>query len=404
MTAAPMPTFDTRQPMPTLSRATRPSAPRHALNAAWRLLPVLLLAAACGGSEAETATVAEEPTMLLGARDVATVSLETIASGISITGSLDAAQRVEVKSQLAGQLDRITVDRGSSVRRGQLLATIDARGTRAQLASAQASLEAAERDLRAADTLYKAGAISERDFVQASVARDASVAQLEQVQETLSRASVTAPITGVISVRSVQPGEAVQTAAALFTIVNTDSLELAGRVAPDAVGRIRIGQSVALTLDAYAGRAITGRVARIEPVAETGTRQVAVYVHVPNQQHELVGGLFATGLIMDDGVKTPQPAVPTTAVQTSGSESAVYVLDGDRIARRPVTLGERDAARGLVAVLSGVSAGERVLINAPDNVANGTRATLLSDAPPAQTPPAQTPPAPADSASTEGDK
>lgn len=344
--------------------------------------------------------------MLLGARDVATVSLETIASGISITGSLDAAQRVEVKSQLAGQLDRVTVDRGSSVRRGQLLATIDARGTRAQLSSAQASLEAAERDFRAADTLYKAGAISERDFVQAKVARDASQAQLEQVEETLSRASVTSPITGVISMRSVEPGEAVQTAAALFTIVNTDSLELAGRVAPDAVGRIRIGQSVALTLDAYAGRTITGRVARIEPVAETGTRQVAVYVHVPNPQHELVGGLFATGLIMDDGVKTPQPAVPTTAVQTNGSESVVFVLDGDRIARRSVTLGERDASRGLVAILSGVSAGERVLVNAPENVADGTRATLLSDTPATPAPNSAAPDAaaPTDSTASEDDK
>lgn len=384
--------------MPTLlsTRANHRPASRLHRRGVWRLLPVLLLAAACGGSEAETAIVADEPTMLLGARDIATVSLETIASGISITGSLDAAQRVEIKSQLAGQLDRVTVDRGSSVRRGQLLAAIDARGTRAQLASAQASLEAAERDFRAADTLYKAGAISERDFVQAKVARDASEAQLEQVEETLSRATVTSPITGVISARSVEQGEAVQTATTLFTIVNTDSLELAGRVAPDAVGRIRIGQPVALSLDAYPGRAITGRVARIEPVAETGTRQVAVYVHVPNPRHELVGGLFATGLIMDDGVKTPQPAVPSTAVQTSGSESSVYVLDGDRIMRRTVTLGERDATRGLVAVLSGLSAGERVLVNAPANLADGTRAALLSDTPPT--------PAPAESASTEGGK
>lgn len=350
-------------------------------TAAARLAIALLVGATvgCGKSEPVEATSDSTAAMVLGTRDVMTVTNEVIASGITITGSLNAAQEIDVKSQIAGQIDRVTVNRGTAVRRGQLLATIDARGTRAQAASADAALQAADRDLRAADTLYKAGAISERDFVQAKVARDAASAQLAQTRETLGRASVTSPISGVISDRMIEPGEAVQTATSLFTVVNTDSLELAGRVAPGDIAGVRIGQSVKLTLDAYSGRAVTGRVARIEPVAETGTRQVAVYVHVSNARHELVGGLFATGLILRQGSETPMPAVPRTAVRADGNASVAYVIEGDQLVKRTVTLGGEDANRGLVEIRSGVKAGERVLVNAPETALATTRIRILSD-------------------------
>ena len=352
------------------------------LTAVYAPFALVLLAGAtngCGKSEPIEATSDSTAAMVLGSRDIMTVTNEVIASGITITGSLNAAQEIDVKSQIAGQIDRVSVNRGTVVRRGQLLATIDARGTRAQAASAEASLQAAERDLRAADTLYKAGAISERDFVQAKVARDAASAQLAQSRETLGRASVTSPISGVISDRMIEPGEAVQTATSLFTVVNTDSLELAGRIAPADVGGVRVGQSVKLTLDAYSGRSIMGRVARIEPVAETGTRQVAVYVHVPNSGHELVAGLFSTGLILRQGNETPMPAVPRTAVRADGSANVAYVIEGDQLVKRIVTLGGNDATRGLVGITSGINVGEMVLVNAPETAMASTRVRILSD-------------------------
>ena len=344
---------------------------------------VLMVATvACGKAQPAESASDSTAVMVLGTRDVMTVTNEVISSGISITGSLNAAQEIDVKSQIAGQIDRVAVNRGTVVRRGQLLATIDARGTRAQAASAEASLQAADRDLRAADTLYKAGAISERDFVQAKVARDAAGAQLTQARETLGRASVTSPISGVISDRMVEPGEAVQTATSLFTVVNTDSLELAGQVAPGDIAGVRVGQPVKLTLDAYSGKAVTGRVARIEPVAETGTRLVAVYVHVSNARHELVAGLFATGLILNPGSETPMPAVPRTAIRADGNQNVAYVIEGDQLTKRTVTLGGEDANRGLVEIRSGLKAGEKVLVNAPETAQPSTRVRLLSDGSP----------------------
>lgn len=334
---------------------------------------------ACGKDVAPVGAADSVATMVLGSRDLAVVTAEHIASGVPITGSMNPAEQVDVKSQIAGQLEQVRVDRGTAVRRGQLLTTINAQGSKAQLASAEAFLASTERDLRAADTLYKAGAISERDFVQAKVAKDAAVAQVTQAKEALGRASVLSPISGVVSNKAVESGEAVGTAILLFTVVNTDVLELAGKVLPSDIGRVRVGQRAELKADAYPGRTIVGRVVRIEPVADAGTRQVTVYVHVPNAKHEYVAGLFATGLIVTDGSSAAVAAVPASAVHSNGSENTVYVFDGTSINGRSVTLGARDAARGLVEIRTGLAIGDRVLVNAPETMQNNVRVRLLDD-------------------------
>lgn len=317
----------------------------------------------------------------LGARDVATVALHPIAAGITVTGSLDPTRQVEVKAQLAGQLDRVLVERGSVVRRGQVLATFDAGTVRAQTASAEADVASKERDLDAADTLYKRGVISQRDYVQAKVALDAARAQLMQMREMLDRATVRSPVTGQISEKSVASGEAVQVGGKLFTVVNADTLELAAQVAANQIGQVRVGQPVRFTLDAYPDRVLTGRVARMDAVANAGTRQVGVYIRVPNTDHGIVAGLFATGTIVTSGASgaTPVPTIPTVAVHQDSGQSVVYTVEGDRVQRRPVTLGARDDVAGLVEVRAGLAPGARVITAPGQGLAVGTPVRLLAD-------------------------
>lgn len=361
----------------------RPSPDARRSRAAQVLsLAALTMLVACGGtgtaSTVDGGTTAP-PELVLGSRDVAVATMQPIAAGITVTGSLDAAERVQVTSQIAGMIERIAVDRGTPVRRGQFLAAIDARAVGAQVASAQAALASAERDLSAADTLYKAGALSERDFVQARVGRDAARAQVAQVREMLSRGTITSPITGVVSERLVEPGEVVQVASKMFTIVNTTALELAGRVAPDAIGGVRIGQPVQLSLDAYPGRTVEGRVARIEPVAETGTRQVAVYVRVPNGDGQLVAGLFATGTILRAGASAPVLTVPGSAVRMDGDIAVVFAILDGRVVRTPVVTGQRDPSADRVEIRSGLSEGTRVVLDPSPALASGTAVRLFTD-------------------------
>lgn len=276
-----------------------------------------LAAAACSGSDAQETpaqTKAVQAPLQLGANDVAVVAARETVAGIRITGSLDPADHVEVKAQLGGQLQRVNVERGDAVRAGQLLAVVDAATQQAQSSAARAQLAAAERDFGAAEMLFKAGAVAERDYVNARAARDAARAQVNQIGQSIAHATIEAPRSGVVTAKHVSDGEVVMPGTALFSIADTRKLELEGNVPASEIGKVRVGQKVSLTLEAYPGRTISGRVDRYDPVADAATRQVTVYVTVENRNRELVGGLFATGLIETGQAGLPVFHLPESAV------------------------------------------------------------------------------------------
>ena len=355
------------------------------------LAATTLISTACSSTNAAELdrTKPQQNVVTLGERDVATATLLPIIAGIAVTGSLDPADRVEVRAELSGQVERVVVDRGSIVGREQMLAQFDASIVQARGTSAIVSLGARERDLDAADTLYRAGVLSERDFTQARVVRDAAKADLAQARDAVANATVRSPIRGEVSEKYVSAGEVVQPGAKLFTVVNNDALELAAEVGADQIGRVRVGQTVRLTLDAYAGRTFEGKVARIEPVADAATRRVGVYIRVPNQDHTIVAGLFATGMIVTSANKpTPVLAVPTSAVRADSGAAAVLVVAGDKIERRAITIGSRDDAAGLLEVRSGLTAGDRVIVAPGSGVALGTLIKLAADSSAANASPA----------------
>src|SRR5690606_1161771 len=166
-----------------------------------------------------------------------------------------------------------------------------------------------------------AGAMSEFEFRGAQAAREAAQAQLAAARaqaagagEQAQRATITAPIAGEVSNRQVSEGEAVNPGQPLFTVVNTEILELAGQVPVNQAAGVRVGQPVEFSLSAYPGRTFRGEVARVEPTADPATRQVGVYVRLPNPGRQLVGGQFATGRILSGG-ETEAVVVPATALR-----------------------------------------------------------------------------------------
>jgi membrane fusion protein, multidrug efflux system len=362
---------------------------------------LLLGVAACGGGEENGAEAAEAPAaapeVVLGADDVARAELSRLASAVSLTGSLDPYQVVEVRAQVPGQVSNLRVDRGQAVSRGQVMAVIEAEGIRSQAAGARAGVAAAEaqlalarRQLESARTLYEAGAMSEIDFRGAQTQYEAAQAQLAAARaqaagagEQARRATVTAPISGEVSSRQVSEGEAVNPGQALFTVVNTEFLELAGQVPVNQAAQVRAGQPVEFSLAAYPGRTFRGEVARVEPTADPATRQLGVYVRLPNRDRALVGGQFATGRILSGG-ETEAVVIPSAALRQQGEQTFVWAIEDGVVARRPVTLGSRDEARGVVAITGGLEAGQQVVV-APGAIQEGTRVRVGVQAAPAPT-------------------
>lgn len=341
----------------------------------WIALAVLaptLAACGAGQSATEAAQAAQDRDVLvLATDDVARATRSPMSTGVVLTGSLDPYQVVEIRAQVPGLVRNLRVDRGAAVTRGQTLATIEAEGIRSQAAAAQANLALAQRQLESARILHENGAMSDLDFTAVQAAFEAARAQAAAAQENAQYASVTSPITGYVSNRMISEGEAANPGAPLFTVVDTDSLELKGQIPVEQAARVRVGLPVEFTLSAYPGRVFRGTVARVEPTADPTTRQVGVYLRLDNTQHRLVGGLFATGRILT-GTMEDAVVVPTAAVRSGAGGEYVWVIEQGIVARRAIVTGERDETRGIVQIVEGLAGGEQV-IAAPGAITEGTR-------------------------------
>jgi RND family efflux transporter MFP subunit len=359
----------------------------------------MLAIAACsrGAGDAAADAASDSAVIVLQPSDLATVRLDVIAQGVVLTGTLNPARIAEVRAQVPGLVSSIRVDRGDAVGAGQVMAVLDAQGIRSGAAGARAQVSAAEANLALANqryasarTLYEAGAMSQIEFQTAAAALEAARGQLAAAQaqaagasESARQATITAPFAGVVSARMVNVGEAVNPGQALFQVVNSATLELNGQIPVQDAGRVARGQPVDFTLDAYPGRVFEGTVDRVEPVADPNTRRVGVYLRLPNAGRSLVGGLFATGRIIV-GAQEDVLVVPAGAVRTEGGASYVWIVEDGTLERRPVSVGGTDQERGIVVIVSGVAAGETVVV-APGNPQPGMR-VRIADAPAAAEP------------------
>lgn len=360
------------------------SPPRTSTVATLLLLPAILLAA-CGGGANGSGSDQEEPGAVLSTTDITTVRRGNVSTGVMLTGSLQPKERVTLTAQVNGTVGPINADRGTRVARGHLLTTILAAGVRGQAAGAEASVgaaranaEVARRQADASRALFEQGAISELEYQRAAAAYEAANAQVEVAvaqsagaSEQAGRTRITAPFTGVVSSRSVEAGEAVSPGDPLFQVVNSSTLELSGSIPVDLAQQVRVGQEVTFRLDAYPGRTFEGRVDRVDPVADAQTRQVGLYVTLPNRNGEIIAGQFARGQVVGDQV-TDVLVIPAGALRGSSSEPAVLVVENSRIARRAVTLGVRDDVEGVVVVTSGLNEGDQVLATPGAAITEGT--------------------------------
>ncbi len=355
-----------------------------------------VLVTACGKQDNAVAADTTGPApVVLSPQDIATAESRTMGADVLVSGNLDPADVVLVKAQIPGTVTAVRVDRGTQVSRGQVLAVIEAQGIRSQAAGAQAQLAAAraqaavaEQRLQASKRMLDAGAISAIEYATAQANAEAAEAQVAAARagaaganESAARATITSPISGVVSARAVNGGEAVNSGDDLFTIVNAAELELDGQVGVTDAARVRAGQQVTFALDGYPNQVFRGQVARVDPMADPSTRQVGVFVRLPNPGRRIVGGQYARGRIGTGGTTTAV-VVPEQAIVGRNADSAtVFVLNGNRVSRRAVLLGARDDATGLVAILNGIAAGEKVLLNPSTDIGDGTRVSVASDRP-----------------------
>ena len=353
-------------------------------RAAGTLLLALAAATLAGCSSEAPAAPPGEVTVTVGAESVHVVARVSLAAGPQISGQLEAERAATVRAEVAGAVLAVPVEEGQAVARGALLARIDdatlregVLSARSGVRSAEGSLDVARRNAERSRRLTAAGAQSQRELETAELAVSNAEAMLADArarlalaEEQLAKADVRAPFAGVVSRRAVSAGDTVAPGGELVTVVDPARMKLVAAVPVAGLADVRLGAPVVFTVAGYPGQRFAGTVDRINPVADPATRQIQIQVGIPNQEGRLVAGLFAEGRVetrAHDGL-----AVPDGAVEEIAGRSTVLVVRDGRVARNPVELGLRDEASERVEIVSGVAAGDRVLLGAARSIAPGT--------------------------------
>jgi membrane fusion protein, multidrug efflux system len=349
-----------------------------------------LFLAGCKNDDDASATETAEAIVTVGPENVAVATVAELRSGPAISGSLEPEQAATVRAEVGGSVLRTYADAGEPVKRGALLAQLDDTAVRdgflsarSAVRSAKAALELARRNAERSERLAQAGAVAERDLESAQwdvtnaegTLADAQ-ARLANAQEQLEDTRVRAPFDGIVSDRPADAGDVVQVGTALFSIVDPSRLRLEASVPANQIGRLRHGTEVEFTVSGLTRR-ITGRIARINPVVDSATRQVRIYVAIPNRDQGLVAGLFAEGRVATDTKRAV--AVPLNAVDSRGSTPEVHLVKAGRVTESAVRLGVQDEAAELVEVLAGVAEGDTVLLGSAQGITPGSRIRVLQE-------------------------
>jgi membrane fusion protein, multidrug efflux system len=328
--------------------------------------------------------------------EVVKPALAQLSTVIEFSGPLVAPQTAMVRAKAGGTLLALNVAEGSRVAAGQTLGRIELadlasrvaeRG--AMLESARATVAQAERTQASNERLAAQAFISATALDTSRAALDTARAQFNAAQASLDTtrvglrdAGIVAPIGGIVAKRHVLPGEKVSPEQMVFTIVDLAKLELAGTVGTHEVGRLSPGMPVQVQVEGV-DKAVAGRISRIAPAAEPGTRAIGVTIELANPKELLRAGQYASAraTLADDNQRLTLPAA---AVGNTAGQDHVWVIEKGLLARRAVMLGRRDERAGRVEVLQGVVADSQVLGARFDNLREGAKASVVAEKTPAK--------------------
>jgi RND family efflux transporter MFP subunit len=363
-----------------------------------------------GLASAKPAPAASAP-LEFRANEVVQPQRAPLPERIAFSGPLVAPNTAMLRAKASGTLLALQVAEGDRVKAGQLLGRIDMAELAPRIAERSAMLDSARASLAQAERTHASNErLAAQNFIS-PIALDSSRAQVDTARAALAAAQATlettrvgardatlvAPIAGIVAKRHVLPGEKVAAEQQVLTIVDLARLELAASVGTHEVGRLAVDMPVQVKVEGV-DAPLTGRLARIAPAAEPGTRSIGVTVALANPKEALRAGQYAVGevVLADDRQRL---LLPAAAVGSTAGQSHVWVVEGERLARRAVVLGRRDPAGGRVEVLEGIPPDARVLSARFDNLREGAAARIVGGSPGSGAPAAPAVPAVASAAS-----
>lgn len=315
----------------------------------------------------------DEPAIVIPV-EVGEVATGNIAAYFTGTATLEAEEEAVVISKAGGIVQRIFVEEGQYVRRGQVLAQLDSEQATLEVAQLEANLRRLENHFNRNKELFDKQLISEESFDQIKFDYEAQKAGLDLRKLQVGYAQITAPISGVISERMIKVGNLVPPNQGAFRVTDFNPLHALVFVPERELSKLRVGQRTMLMVDALPEESFEGRIRRISPIIDAGTGTFKVTVEVKNSKQTLKPGMLARVNITYD-VHENALLIPKEAVVQEDAESTVFTVRGDTVYRKVVQTGYTDA--GAVEILAGLDLGERVVTTGQSSLKDSTRVEVI---------------------------
>jgi len=313
----------------------------------------------------------------------ATAAISTTVSGlvmrpqifndnISLSGTLEANEQIDLRSEVSGVVEKINFKEGSKVSKGQVLLTINDIELQAQLSKASTAQKLASENERRAQLLLDKQAISQEEYDIASADFQSAKAESQLVAAQLSKTKVRAPFSGTIGLRSISEGTYITPASPVAKLVNTNQLKITFAIPEKYASRIKTGTQISFTTS-DSKEEHQANIYAIEPEVEIATRTLKMRAIAENMEGKLFPGTYANVILPLETV-TDALLVPTEALIPVQNGKKIFIVKNGKAMEIDVEVGARTGSS--VRVTSGLHAGDTVLTYGVMALKNGSPVTV----------------------------
>ncbi len=289
-------------------------------------------------------------------------------TSVTAVGSLRSDESVIIRSEQSGRVAKLNFTEGQPVKKGQLLVQLDDGVTRAELGQANANLKLAKAKFDRAVELNEKKFISGQAKDEADNALRVAEAAVKLIEARLGRFNIEAPFSGTVGLRTASVGDYIKDGQDIVNLEKTDPIKVDFKVPELLQSKVRVGQSLAVTLDAIPGKPFVGTVFAVNPQLDTAGRAVVLRAQMLNRDGALKPGMFArVRLTLSDIGETI--VVPEQAVAMQGEDQVMFKVVDGRAIRTKVEIGQR--REGKVEILQGIAATDTVVIAGQQRLRDG---------------------------------
>ena len=306
--------------------------------------------------------------------EAVTVAVERVDLSIPAVGSLRSNESVVLSPEIAGRVVEILGEEGQAVTAGTPIARLDQSVYKAEIAEIEANLALSRANFKRADELLKKSAGTARARDEAEAEMRVNEAKLASSNARLDKTVIAAPFDGVLGLRSVSVGQYLAEGDAIFKLEAIDPLKVDFRVPEIYFGKVHIGQTINVEVDALPGESVAGAVYAIDPLVDEQGRAIVVRATLPNKDKRMRPGLFARVALVYDTIAAAI-LVPEQAIVPIGEDKFVFKVVNGKAALTKVTIGER--FKGRAEISQGVAAGDTVVTAGQMKIRDGADVTVL---------------------------